>query len=195
MKIVKYLIYSLCIILCHACASTGEPVKYYSLTLDTKPAVQVTDTPVRDVIIEPVHLAKLLRQEGIVTQIGKNEVTVAHFHRWAAPLGGEIARVLVNDLNSKTHKVHFARLRSGINQHANFTLRLSIEKFNIRNNATVNIGGHYWLLDKNATLINEKTFDIKQPLTENGYSHAVEKLKQALDQLASNILADFNTTR
>ena len=186
MKTINFFICGLCVVLCHACASTSEPVKYYSLRLDphalnTQAQNQAIDTPQANMpskhtpsvntqfpqlIIIRVHLAKILQQDGIVTQIGKNEMSVAHFNRWAEPLDESIEQLLAEDL--------------------------TIDKFDISDDASVNVSGQYWLLNSSGIAIHEQSFDIKQPLKDNGYPHAVEKFKQALLRLADEILPELD---
>jgi len=188
MKIIKLLTLSLFIVLCHACTSTSEQIKYYRLTPDTVVTNSETNKQLTRVVISPVHVAKVLQQDGIVNHLGKNEINIAHFHRWANSLDEAIAMALVKNINSRTHQYYFEKFNAQINQHANYILSLTIEKFDIRDDASVNISGNYLLLDKNKIAIVEQSFDIKQPLIEDGYSHAVEKLKQTLEQLAEKIL-------
>jgi len=195
MKIVNVAICTLGILLCHACASTSEQVKYYRLIPDTSIENNQHETDVIRVIISPVRITKILRQEGIVNQIGENEVNIAQYHRWANPLDEAIARSLVKTINSKTHLYHFEKLTTQINQHASYTLSLSIEKFDIRDDASVNISGRYSLLNRNTIPVAEHSFNFKQSLIKNGYPHAVEKLKQALGQLAEKILTDLEMIR
>ena len=217
MKTINFFICGLCVVLCHACASTSEPVKYYSLRLDphalnTQAQNQAIDTPqvnmpsentplvnttsvnkqFPQLIIIRVHLAKILQQDGIVTQIGKNEMSVAHFHRWAEPLDESIEKLLAKDLNIKTRQYYFSPLMDDVRQSPDYTLRLTIDKFDISDDASVNVSGQYWLLNSSGIAIHEQSFDIKQQLKDNGYPHAVEKFKQALLRLADEILPELD---
>ena len=197
MKWLKRAICSLCIVLCSACATTSKPIKYYSLILDGEsnrpglipPLASARATTIKNIIIAPIHLTKFLLQDGIVTQIGRNEITVANYHRWAEPLNESIAIVLQKDLNSKARHYHFIRLINNRNAHAKFILRIEMDQFYIRKSGEVVTGGHYWLFNKTTSLLHDQAFTITQPLTANGYSSAVEKLKQSLQLLADKILA------
>jgi len=192
MKIIKFFICALGIALFYGCSSTGEQIKYYRLTPNILAENNERDAHVSRVIISPVHIAKILQQEGIVSQTGENEVNIAQYHRWANPLDEAIAITLVKIINNKTQQYHIEKFAAQINQHASYILVLSIEKFDIRNDASVNISGGYSVLDRNRTSIVEQSFNIKQALTENGYPHAVEKLKQTLVKLAEKILTGLD---
>ncbi len=198
MKIIKWLVFGLFILLCHACASTPEPVQYYSLTLGAAQNEPVQKGLVRNesapagfagnVIIEPVYLAKFLRQDGIVTQVGDNEVAIASYHRWAEPLDKSIARLLTGDLNSRISDYHFSWMQLDVDKPAAFKLRLAFNEFNIKNNSSVNVAGHYWLYVQSSGLKKEGSFNITKPLTDDGYAHAVTQLQQAIAQLADEII-------
>jgi uncharacterized lipoprotein YmbA len=192
MKAIKYLFFAVAVLMCHACASTTEPVQYYSLTLgagQNTPAQSTTAPTARTVTIEAVHLAKFLRQDGIVTQVGDNEIAIASYHRWAEPLGEAIAKLLARDLNNKTSDYHFSWLQLGAEAQAPLKLRVAINEFNIKNNASVNIAGHYWLYARSSGLEQDAAFNITQPLKQDGYAHAVAQLRQAVAQLADKIIA------
>ncbi|HED33908.1 MAG TPA: membrane integrity-associated transporter subunit PqiC [Gammaproteobacteria bacterium] len=192
MKIIKIFIYTFGVVLCHACASSGEQVRYYRLTPDTLIENNKYDNHVTRVIISPVHISKILQQEGIVTQTGKNEVNIALYHRWANPLDEAIAIALLKNINNRTDQYHIEKFTTQINQRASYILYISIEKFDIRDDASVNISGSYSVLDRGNTSIVEQSFNIKKTLIENGYSHAVEKLKQTLVLLAEKILTGLD---
>jgi len=193
MKTIKYLVFGVAILLCHACASTTEPVQYYSLTLGAgqKTLAQNTSVPsdsAHTVIIEPVYLAKFLRQDGIVTQVGDNEIAIASYHRWAEPLDEAIAKLLARDLNDKTSDYHFSWMQLDAKEQAELKLRVAINEFNIKNNASVNVAGHYWLYTQSSGLKQGGAFNITQPLKQDGYAHAVTQLRQAIAQLADGII-------
>jgi len=68
-------------------------------------------------------------------------------------------------------------------------LRVAINEFNIKNNASVNVAGHYWLYARSSGLEQDAAFNITQPLKQDGYAHAVDILRQAVVQLADKIIA------
>lgn len=191
MKTIKYLFFGVTILMCHACASTNEPVQYYSLTLgagQNTPVLSITASTAHTVIIEAVHLVKFLRQDGIVTQVGDNEIAIASYHRWAEPLDEAIAKLLAHDLNNKTSDYHFTWLPLDAEAQAPLKLRVAVNEFNIKNNASVNVAGHYWLYARSSGLKQDAAFNITQPLKQDGYAHAVAQLRQAVAQLADKII-------
>ncbi len=196
MKIIKNLVCMVLILALHACASSAGPVKYYTLS-------SAADNKVRDVedkgnmvasrvTIGPVYLAKFLRQGGIVTRIGNHEIYMANYNRWAQPLNTAIVELLVQDLNHKTNNYQFERMAGAWNDNATFNLRLRFDKFYIRDNATVTIGGRYWLYEKKGGLKIDKTFDITHSLNQDGYPHAVDMLSRAVDELSGQIISLVN---
>ena len=191
MKIIKHLGIILLASILWACTSV-EPVKYYSLALNTDHKApnnnnqSTIDKP--RVVVGPVHLAIFLRQEGIVMQIGEHEIYTASYHSWAEPLDEAIAKLLVQQLNKKSKSYQFERMMGRWNQNAEFDLRLDFEQFHATDDAKIYVSGRYWFYKKDKILKIDKTFNISEKLTHDGYLHSVEKLKQAMDKLSDKII-------
>lgn len=76
------------------------PVAYYQLT--STPMAQKTAAPAQPVSelfgIGPITLPEYLDRPQIVSHRTSNQLQLAEFHRWAEPLGDNIARVLQDNL-------------------------------------------------------------------------------------------------
>jgi uncharacterized protein len=199
MKIIKGLLYVLIVLLLFACASSNKQVKYYSLTLNNEyPSLatihqaNTANTKQPRVVVGPIHLARFLRQDGLVIQIGEHEIVTANYHRWAEPLEEAIAKLLVQELNSKSDYYQFARMAGQWDQNATLHLRLEFDKFHATDNAKIVASGRYWLHEQNKALRMGQTFNVSNHLTRDGYLHAVEKLEQAIGKLSDQIIASLN---
>jgi len=193
MNIIRYFIYSLCVVLCYGCTSNSPAIKFYRLSshVHDMPPMRRTLSAEKTIIVR-VYLSKILQQPGIINNLGENEINIAHYHRWAEPLDKAIERSLIHGLNKKTSSYNFEALMSGVKQSSRYTLRLSIDSFAINDNASVTLSGQYRLLDENAASLLQQSFNIEQSLKKDGYSYAVEKLNQTLFQLVNKILVDLN---
>ena len=81
------------------CANSRD-ARFYVLT--PLPATDGPKTPpgrpLPAVGLRPVELPAELDRPQIVTRSGRNELSLAEFDRWAAPLGDQFTRVLAEDL-------------------------------------------------------------------------------------------------
>lgn len=176
------------------CASSTEPVKFYSFSMG---AVEGSDTTAVDsninidktrIVVLPVQLPRFLRQDGLVMKIGEHEIYTANYHRWAEPLSVSIVSLLVKELNSKSRQYHFEKSVGRWNQGAQQSLRLEFDNFQATNNAKVSVSGRYWLYGKNEDVRLDKLFGLDETLQNDGYLHSIEQLEKAVKKLAANIL-------
>jgi uncharacterized lipoprotein YmbA len=81
-----------------ACAST--PSRFYILNTlpasETVPATAAEQGPV--IGVGPITLPKYLERPQLVTRVGRNQLALGEFDRWAEPLQDNISRVLAENL-------------------------------------------------------------------------------------------------
>ena len=81
-----------------ACA--GTPSHFYVLNTlsasETMPATAAAQGPV--IGVGPITLPKYLDRPQIVTRVGRNQLALGEFDRWAEPLQDNVARVLAEHL-------------------------------------------------------------------------------------------------
>ncbi len=180
------------------CASSTEPIKFYSFSMG---AEEDTDTAAVDltaiidkprIVVMPVQLPRFLRQDGLVMKIGAHEVYTANYHRWAEPLSDAIGRLLVKELNNKSRQYHFEKSVGRWNQNAQFNLRLEFDNFQASDRAKISVSGRYWLYGKNEELRLDKLFGLDETLKNDGYLHAIEQLEKAVKKLAADIVDSLN---
>ncbi|MGZ8136972.1 MAG: PqiC family protein [Methylococcaceae bacterium] len=88
----------LAVLMLSACAETPSP-KFYVLESLSPPAAPVIGgANKRSIGIGPVTIPSLLERRQIVTQTGDNNVDIAEFHQWAAPIKDNIIQVLQQNL-------------------------------------------------------------------------------------------------
>ncbi len=196
MKIIKVLFPIFIVLALSGCASSDKQVKYYSLTLNSE--YQSSDHTSRvgtnkpHVVVAPIHLAKFLRQDRLVMQIGEHEIVTAYYHRWAEPLEDAISKLLVQELNAKSNSYQFGRMVGQWNQNTTFNLKLEFDKFHATDNAQIVASGRYWFHEKNKFLGVDQSFVISIDLTRDGYLHAVEKKEQVIGELSEQIIESIN---
>ena len=75
---------------------TSPPSNYYTLVSTATPSGA---PPARfGVEVGPVSVPDSVDRPNFVVAVGPNQVSIDEFHRWAAPLGDGIARVVAGDL-------------------------------------------------------------------------------------------------
>ncbi len=190
MRIIKALLIALSIISLFSCASSPADVKYYSLSLTSSHNVEHKNK--KYVVIEPIHLAAFLQQDGLVMQMGEHEIYTASYHRWAEPLDEAIGRLLTQELNTLSSHYYFETSEAQWHKKAKYHLRLNFSRFQATDHATVSVAGHYGVYLKGSVLKFDQTFLISDKLKKDGYLYSVEKLKQAVHQLATQIITAFN---
>ncbi|MDH5298187.1 MAG: PqiC family protein, partial [Desulfobulbaceae bacterium] len=91
----------LSVLLLAGCVPRTDPVSYYQLSaLEAERSGTATADSDKLVIgIGPVGLPEYLDRPQIVTRLTPNRLHLAHNHRWAEPLGQNIARVLGENLS------------------------------------------------------------------------------------------------
>ncbi|HFB65148.1 MAG TPA: hypothetical protein ENJ60_06365 [Aeromonadales bacterium] len=190
----KKIILILSVFFLFSCTSSTERVRYYSLTLDSKIQAPVKDTVKQKqlVLIDPIRLARFLRQPGLVLQRGNNELITANYHRWAEPLDELISKLLLINLNNKSERFYFESSDGFIRESGAPRLKLYFDKFHATDHATVVISGRYGLVEPEAKTLQLTEFSIEEIQTHDGYLDTVEKLKKTLDKLADEILLTLN---
>ena len=158
-----------------ACASMPEPqIHSYFLEFQSAAKPDVINIGIVDVKTE---VARYLAQPGIVLQTGPNQLTAAHYHRWAEPLSEGVRRVLARQLNVNRS------LESGM------TVSVELFRFHGTRDGHALVAGH-WSIDDGKQLqpLHQQSFDFKQPLPHAGYDALVQTLSALLDSVGRDIM-------
>lgn len=189
------------------CSSTDTTLKYYSLNaVDSQPKNVKTIEKHNDnifVVINSVELADFLNTGGLVMQIDSHQINISNQHRWGDKLPKAIATHLIASLSNKESKLYIEPKNSNNSRHADKYLSLSFEQFTVTNQASGSnnetvISGTYNIESKSEDkhIDSKKTFfDIRQPLTQDGYNHAVENFKASLNTLSKQIQNDIQSSQ
>lgn len=157
-----------------ACASTPDPqIQSYFLELKDEAKPDAIKIGIIDV---KVRVARYLAQPGIVLQTGPNQLTAAHYHRWAEPLTEGVLRVLAKQLNANSS------LESGM------TVFVELFRFHGTHDGKALVAGHWSIYDgQNPQPLHQQAFDLKQPLIKAGYEALVQALNALLDSVSHDI--------
>lgn len=188
------------------CSSTDTSIQYYSLnaigsqTENVKTIKKSEDSIF--VVINNIELADFLSTGGLVMQIDSHQLNISNQHRWGDKLEKAIYSHLLTSLSNEDSKIYIESKNSNNRLLADKYLSLSFEQFTVTdqalgaNNETV-VAGTYTIMSKikGQDMESEKIFfDIRQPLTQDGYNHAVENFKHSLDRLSKQIQNNIQIT-
>ena len=89
------------------CVTTAPQSNFY--IFDSLAQRPISSTPFsKNILIGPVRVPSYVDRPNIVTRNGNNQLHLAEFHRWAAPLAENITAVLVKDLSTLLNTPHVA---------------------------------------------------------------------------------------
>ena len=178
-----------------SCSNTEVGIHYYSLNaIEAQPQNTFTIEKNKKnivVVIEDVTLADFLNTGSLVMQIDSHQIQLSNQHRWGNKLSKAITAHLMKTLSSASNI--YAEHKTAKNETlADHQLTLSFEQFTITNKHETVISGYYLIQSKLKGNSKKSFFDIRQPLTQDGYNHAVENFKKSLVELSSQVMNELN---
>lgn len=178
------------------CSNTDVGIQYYSLNAIK---VQQGNTLTREknkdntfVVINNIELADFLSTGGLVMQVDSHQIQISNQHRWGDELSKAIATHLITSLSNNDNHLHVELKNSKNEGLASKKLSLSFDQFTIANQQHETVISGYYTIESTLNNKREKTFfDIRQPLSENGYNHVVENFKKSLDELSNLVIKEL----
>ncbi|MGD9210156.1 MAG: PqiC family protein [Desulfobacteraceae bacterium] len=181
---------SIAFILLTACHNTSR-VAFYTLNAQISHQSNKTNSVELNNIavgIGSIHLPTYLDRPQIVTLKGVSQLHLAEFHRWAGPLDGEIAQVMMNNLSNllgTSQVIIYPWTRS---QTPEFRLDLTFQHFEGTLGDTMRIQG-VWRLFQNTPkgVYVHQPFDHIITIKGMGYENLVTACNQGLWNLSKDI--------
>ena len=179
-----------------SCSNTDVGIHYYALnTIEAQPKNPLTIENNKEhtfVIIEKIALADFLNTGSLVMQIDSHQIQLSNQHRWADKLPNAISTHLISSLLNNHNNLYIEEKNTKNETLADHQLALNFEQFTITSQHETIISGHYRIQSKLNGDSKKSFFDIRQPLTQDGYNHAVAMLKKSLDELSEKIVKDIH---
>jgi uncharacterized lipoprotein YmbA len=165
------------------CSSVPEQnTQYYllhnhSMALIPSPDKSVIPKPIKIEVTMPAYL----NQPNLVIKLSEHNLHFSLHHQWAEPLKQGFYKSLISDINQAgTYRPLIKVAKISIP-----TLNVVIEHFHTTENSMVILSGQYWYSD--STTSSLERFDLRLPLEQDGYEHAVAQLRSLITQLAIKI--------
>lgn len=182
-------------VLMAGCGSSPTPVEFYTLnSLNGIPQQANPADAAQNIAIGigPVKIPKILDRPQIVTRTGPNTIKVDEFHRWAGPLGTEIAQVLAENISLLLATDQVAVYPWDVDFKPDYRIALDIRYFegqlgeNVFLDVVWRVSGResQKILATIASVINE-------PLSVPDYETLVAAKSQALAQLSREIAQEI----
>lgn len=160
------------------CAGSAKAPAMFVLDADhgaTNPPAQATRAVL---VVEPVRVAPVLEESGIVYQTGAHRVVIANNNRWATPLPGQLRDALEAELADALPGV---RVQTGALQKTGLpVLRLTtrVDAFMGHYDGNAHIAGDWQLVDASGQNRLSERFERRIPLQRDGYDALVDSLSR-----------------
>jgi len=163
-----------------------SPVNYY--VLDAKPSALTPKHITRNIALERINLPDYLNQPNIVLRDDSQKLHVAYYHSWADDLGSSIRRVVISQLNVLNDSSRFSAYCEDCT-----SIKLNLDHFYPTTQGEVILAGNFQIKPVNKPTKTER-FLVNLDLDDDGYEHAVDKMRLALFQLTAQLNQSVNNT-
>lgn len=187
----KQLLITCCILMLVGCASSPSSLNYYLLDSGSSAitgSVQSHESrPL--VLIESVSLSAFLSQSSLLVQLEDHEMHYAMQHVWAEPLSDAIPKALLKDLRRRSDDFNFERGSTEWFGKEAYSVRIQIDQFHPNAEQQVVLSGRYWVTKTGSDDVVAHDFSLINGLTEDGYGHAVVKMRRLIGLLSESLLS------
>ncbi|WP_100655619.1 PqiC family protein [Alteromonas flava] len=175
------------------CSSAPITLNYYKLDTADGSEIKERHNNAPVIAIHSVRLAEHLRGRNLVMQQTDLTLSIATKHLWAEPLEDDIGTLLAREIRSSGKFDAFYSPAPQLGFHgAQQQISLVIEHFIPLASGDVVLSG-YWFDQHNKQLPPQR-FHYRQELSQDGYPHAVAKMRQLLARLGSDITQTLATS-
>lgn len=187
----KRLIVVWCVLVLVGCASSSSSrLNYYLLDSGgsalTGPERVSEKRPL--LLLGDVTLSEFLRQSSLLVQLEDHQMHYALQHVWAEPLEEAIPKALLKDLRQRSNDLNFERGSTEWFGKERYRLKIQIDQFYPDAQQQVVLSGRYWLTTVEGGETVARDFLFTDSLTQDGYGHAVVKMRRLVALLADNLL-------
>lgn len=195
MKILHPLMVLAGLLLVTGCGASSPSVTYYLLSPMDYQTASDRQSAVGTLVLGlgPIRLPAYLDRLQMVSRTGANRLKVDDFHRWAAPLPGEISRILAGDLEKLTGIQRYKIYPWAVQQRPDLAVELEIQAFEGQSDGSVTLNGFMVIYDlrHGEPKSRSRTFRITQEAVAGDYAAMVAAQSRALGELSRQIAGDI----
>ena len=171
-----------------ACAST--PTNFYTLESQSRPAV-VTNSAIakkRVIGLGPLSLPALLNRKQIVTRTENNNVLLAEFDQWAAPLQDNVIAVLSKNVAALQPNAMVRAFPWSVYGDVDYRVIIDISRFDTQLGKSANLEANWAIMEeKNHTIVSNGQTKIGEQLNDATYNSAAQALSKLLGKFSQQI--------
>jgi uncharacterized lipoprotein YmbA len=167
---------------------SSAPTQFYMLESVSK------NTPVRQINkshtfgVGPLSLPTIVDRLQIVTRTAKNEVKLAEFDQWAAPLTETIILVISQNLTALQPASIFRQFPWSAYGTVDYRVIIDINRLDIRPGQSVTFEASFAIMDENNRSITRNArFKSERPLPDKSYAEIVKTLSRILGDFSERI--------
>lgn len=164
-----------------ACSSQSTPIQYY--LLHTPDDIQSSEhkAEIKTLWLADLNVSDYLLQRGLAFQTDQNSLHISTQHIWAEAFESGFKKKLAHSLGPEIVLDHY-----GYNGDSDLSLELDLLHLVSTYQGDVVISAEYTVKDKNGKAL-QKQFSSRIPLASDGYGHAVNVYRTAINELAKDI--------
>jgi len=182
------------------CSTPEAPIHYYSLnTIHSNNTIVGSPKDVNnssaELVIRDVEMADFLKTGSLVMQVGAHQIQLSELHRWADKLPRAITLNLIKHMSQSQNNVAIFTKRDLTKQQKTnniakrYIVDVFFEQFTLSTDHQTVISGSYTL--QTTSTKTRHYFNIRQPLTQDGYDNAVQQFQYSLNALSEKILSEL----
>lgn len=172
-----------------ACAGSAPETRLYTLDYRAAEPLPKLDAE-RSIALARLELAEYLEQPGLTMLEGQNQIRIATYHIWGEGLRTALPRALTYDLSKACKCPVSDPTMSGIAARADNRIEVRVERFSATETSEVVLSGRYWVIGPEDER-SERYFNLSADLEQDGYEHAVSKMRDLVSRLAIQIVTDL----
>lgn len=178
-----------------ACSSNAPTkTQYYLLNSPTNTSAStVINENQQNITVSLLELPDYLKQPSLVLQLSSHQLHYSHFHMWAEPLQNSFSQALLDDLNQQDNRFNYIDNSTTTSKASIEAITIKVTAFHATHQSQALLTGTFWVQNSNTVKQPQPhKFTLTLSLDKNGYEHAVEKMRQSINQLAQKIINNIN---
>jgi uncharacterized lipoprotein YmbA len=188
----SFLALSVMALLISGCSSNSKtPLETNYYLLNSQHITNTSSNVDKTVLVEVLELPAYLHQPQLVMQLNKHQLHYARFDMWAEPLQSGFTKALIRDLNINDKSIQFVTDEFQLDDKEFNKLSIRVDYFHPSIASKVILSGVFWLNDDNSGQYKiQQPFTFELLLNEDGYTHAIEQMRQLVTMMSASVLED-----
>lgn len=179
-----------------ACASSPTTHFYtMSAAADGSGAAGSVVEVAYSVAVGPVTLPELVDRPQMVVRVATNQVKIVETHRWAQPLGSEIAHVVADDLGKLLRNARVSSHVENASANADYRVLLDVQRLDAALGDAVTIDVQWELRSRADGKRHIGRSHVRQVVGGQGYDSLVAAHADVLESVSRDIAQAIQTLR